>query len=209
MKGIYLANAASACCYFFVAVTGYSAYGNTVDDDVLASRPRASKGWIALANLMVLSFFLCLLFFVVVDACVDLFTASSTAVLRFSLMQRCMQVWFHVLASYQVFSHPIFDAVEIALISKIPKISSKQLLLRGICRSIYVIVVTFVAAILPFFADLMGLIGAIGFIPMTFIMPNVRTVRTLLWLSDHIILVSDSSTSDATISWLLCWLELS
>lgn len=53
MKGIYLANAASACCYFFVAVTGYSAYGNIVDDDVLASRPRASKGWIALANLMV------------------------------------------------------------------------------------------------------------------------------------------------------------
>ena len=53
MKGIYLANAASGCCYFLVAVTGYSAFGNTVDDDVLASRPRASKGWITLANLMV------------------------------------------------------------------------------------------------------------------------------------------------------------
>lgn len=53
MKGIYLANAASGCCYFFVAITGYSAFGNTVDDDVLASRPRASKGWIMLANLMV------------------------------------------------------------------------------------------------------------------------------------------------------------
>lgn len=81
-----------------------------------------------------------------------------------------------MLASYQVFSHPIFDAVEIALMSKSPKITSKKRLLRGICRSIYVVVVTFVAATLPFFADLMGLIGAIGFIPMTFIMPNVRSL---------------------------------
>eukprot|EP00892_Ulva_mutabilis_P009858 jgi/Ulvmu1/7244/UM035_0031.1 len=134
MKGVYLANAASAFCYWFVAITGYSAYGNAVDDDVLASRPRASKGWIMLANLM---------------------------------------VWFHVLASYQIFSHPIYDAVESALIAKSPQASSRPLVLRVVWRSAYVIMITFAAAVLPFFADLMGLIGAIGFIPMTFIMPNV------------------------------------
>lgn len=85
-----------------------------------------------------------------------------------------MQVWVHVLASYQVFSHPIFDAVETAVLSKRSPTTTKRLVLRGTGRSMYVVLVTFVAAILPFFADLMGLIGAVGFIPMTFVMPNVR-----------------------------------
>lgn len=91
MKGIYLANAASACCYFFVAVTGYSAYGNTVDDDVLASRPRASKGWIALANLMVISSFVGAVLMIVLDVCiVEKRFALSTAVQRsFSCSHVC------------------------------------------------------------------------------------------------------------------------
>lgn len=85
-----------------------------------------------------------------------------------------MQVWFHVLASYQVFSHPVYDVVETAIMSKHPRLALQPLIVRGTWRLLYVVIITFVAAILPFFADLMGLIGAIGFIPMTFIMPNVR-----------------------------------
>lgn len=45
--------------------------------------------------------------------------------------------------------------------------------MRAVIRSIYVVLVTFVAICLPFFADLMGLIGAIGFTPMTFVLPCV------------------------------------
>ena len=45
--------------------------------------------------------------------------------------------------------------------------------MRAVVRSIYVVLVTIVAICLPFFADLMGLIGALGFTPMTFILPCV------------------------------------
>ena len=45
--------------------------------------------------------------------------------------------------------------------------------MRAVVRSLYVIMTTFVAICIPFFADLMGLIGAAGFTPMTFILPCV------------------------------------
>lgn len=46
-------------------------------------------------------------------------------------------------------------------------------------RTCYVLWVTIVAASFPFFGEIVGLIGAIGFVPMTFIMPHV------LWLIYH------------------------
>ena len=45
--------------------------------------------------------------------------------------------------------------------------------MRAVVRSLYVVMTTFVAICIPFFADLMGLIGAAGFTPMTFILPCV------------------------------------
>jgi amino acid permease len=86
----------------------------------------------------------------------------------------CVQVWLHVLASYQVFSHPIFEAVETWLAPRAKNVS--RLTLRIVWRSLYVLLVTLVAASFPFFGEIVGLIGAIGFVPMTFIMPHV------LWL---------------------------
>ena len=52
--------------------------------------------------------------------------------------------------------------------------------MRGIVRSLYVALTTFVAICLPFFADLMGLIGAAGFTPMTFILPCVFWLKVCL-----------------------------
>ena len=42
---------------------------------------------------------------------------------------------------------------------------------RLISRSLSVIIATIFAAMLPFFGDLMALIGALGFVPLDFIMP--------------------------------------
>jgi amino acid permease len=134
--GITLANIICAFCYFFVAISGYSSYGNTVADDVLASYPRPAQAWVGIANFM---------------------------------------VWLHVLASYQVFSHPIFDAVESILAYRFPKVPI--LVVRLVWRTGYVLWVTVIAASFPFFGEIVGLIGAAGFIPMTFIMPHV------LWLA--------------------------
>ena len=73
----------------------------------------------------------------------------------------------------QVFSQPIFEAFETPLRDQFAAIEKRPLLLRAVGRTIYVIIITVIAAAIPFFQDLMGLIGAIGFIPMTFVMPCV------------------------------------
>lgn len=85
-------------------------------------------------------------------------------------------VWLHVLASYQVFSHPIFESVETAVSWRVQKFS--PVLIRAVWRTCYVLWITIVAASFPFFGEIVGLIGSIGFIPMTFIMPHVLWVTS-------------------------------
>jgi amino acid permease len=91
-----------------------------------------------------------------------------------------MMVWLHVLAAYQVFSQPIFEALEKGLAKVFERrprqdawLSSHGWVSRAIVRVTYVMIITLVAATLPFFTDLMGLIGAVGFIPMTFVVPAI------------------------------------
>ncbi|MCL7029546.1 hypothetical protein MKW94_003339 [Papaver nudicaule] len=49
--------------------------------------------------------------------------------------------------------------------------SKRNLIPRLLLRSLYMIVCAFVAAMLPFFGDINGVVGAIGFIPLDFILP--------------------------------------
>lgn len=76
-------------------------------------------------------------------------------------------------AVLQIFAQPVFENVETFMTERQLWPSSKPWLMRAVVRSLYVALTTFVAICLPFFADLMGLIGAAGFTPMTFILPCV------------------------------------
>lgn len=49
--------------------------------------------------------------------------------------------------------------------------SKRNLIPRIILRSVYMIFCGFMAAMLPFFGDINGIVGAIGFIPLDFILP--------------------------------------
>lgn len=49
--------------------------------------------------------------------------------------------------------------------------AKRNLIPRLILRSLYVIFCGFMAAMLPFFGDISGVVGAIGFIPLDFILP--------------------------------------
>eukprot|EP01023_Acetabularia_acetabulum_P058183 TRINITY_DN6838_c0_g2_i3.p1 TRINITY_DN6838_c0_g2~~TRINITY_DN6838_c0_g2_i3.p1 ORF type:complete len:488 (-),score=64.93 TRINITY_DN6838_c0_g2_i3:164-1549(-) len=85
-------------------------------------------------------------------------------------------VLIHILASYQVYSQPVFEAMEHNIQWSLFGANSK-IFQRLVLRSTYVVGTCFVACTLPFFGDLMGFFGAIGFTPMTFVMPSV------LWLA--------------------------
>lgn len=84
-----------------------------------------------------------------------------------------IMVWLHVVASFQVFTQPIFEALETPLAKQFDIVDRHRVVLRLLWRSTYVVLVTLIAVALPFFTDLMGLIGALGFIPMTFVVPCV------------------------------------
>ena len=49
--------------------------------------------------------------------------------------------------------------------------SRRNLIPRIVLRTLYMIFCGFMAAMLPFFGDINGIVGAIGFIPLDFILP--------------------------------------
>lgn len=75
--------------------------------------------------------------------------------------------------------------------------SKRNLIPRIILRSIYVIFCGFIAAMIPFFGDINGVAGAIGFIPLDFVLPmllyNITYKPTkssvVYWINNSIIVV--------------------
>ena len=88
-------------------------------------------------------------------------------------------VIIHLVAAYQVWSQPHFALVEEWVEHRLCKdvqnrslrYLTRGLPLRLVYRSFYVVVVTFLAVLLPFFQSILGFVGAIGFWPMTVFFP--------------------------------------
>ncbi|XP_022980989.1 amino acid permease 3-like [Cucurbita maxima] len=92
----------------------------------------------------------------------------------------------HLVGAYQVMSQPIFSFIEKFVSNRFPdsqfinkdmKIpipgfrSLKLKLFRMVWRTIFVIVTTLISMLVPFFNDVTGLLGAIGFWPLTVYFP--------------------------------------
>ena len=135
-------------------------------------------------------------------------------------------VVLHVIASYQVYSFPIYDLLEIELdrvanpalahsldpespcpASAVSDDKSKDVkdgwfsrflrllgprVRRQIIRLVYICSTCLIACMIPFFDDLMGLIGALGATPTTFVIP------CLLWLTIK-------RPAPFSFHWCLCW----
>lgn len=75
--------------------------------------------------------------------------------------------------------------------------SKRNLIPRLILRSLYVIFCGFFAAMLPFFGDISAVVGAIGFIPLDFVLPMLLYNMThkptksswAYWVNNSIIVV--------------------
>ena len=83
-------------------------------------------------------------------------------------------VVIHVAAAYQVYTQPVFDMVELAVSKKLKRPVGP--FIRVLWRTFYVVLLTVIAILIPFFGSLMGLVGAIGITPTTFLLP------CLLWV---------------------------
>ncbi|KAI7844982.1 hypothetical protein COHA_001348 [Chlorella ohadii] len=82
-------------------------------------------------------------------------------------------VLIHVLAAYQVYSQPVFYLVESWIHDhpKIPLTCHNPFPARIAFRALYAVVACFISVLLPFFWDMVGLVGALGFWPTTVIFP--------------------------------------
>ena len=96
-----------------------------------------------------------------------------------------------------MYSQPTFGVIEgRASDPTLGRFSFRNLIPRLTLRGFYVALATFVAALLLFFADINGLIGAFGFTPLEFILPmllyNIAfkpSRRSLIFLINALIIV--------------------
>lgn len=112
----------------------------------------------------------------------------------------------HLVGAYQVYVQPIFSFVEkTAAIKfpdsdfvnkeiKVPIIGFKINLFRLVWRTFFVVLTTVISMLLPFFNDIVGLIGAIGFWPLTVYFPvemyivQMRIPKwSIKWISLHML----------------------
>jgi len=89
----------------------------------------------------------------------------------------------HLVGAYQVFSQPIFAFVEKGVTQKCPNLERelkipipgfppyKLKMFRLVWRTLYVLFTTLVSMLIPFFNDVLGVIGALGFWPLNVYFP--------------------------------------
>lgn len=72
----------------------------------------------------------------------------------------------------QIYLQPTNEVLEkVVSDPKSKQFSPRNVVPRLIGRSIFVALATTIAAMLPFFGDIMGIIGAFGFLPLDFVLP--------------------------------------
>ncbi|CAA3014083.1 amino acid permease 3-like [Olea europaea subsp. europaea] len=92
----------------------------------------------------------------------------------------------HLVGAYQVYSQPLFAFVEKSALEWFPnsKFITKEIqvpipgykplklnLFRLVWRTIFVIITTIISMLMPFFNDVVGILGAFGFWPLTVYFP--------------------------------------
>lgn len=110
----------------------------------------------------------------------------------------CIFIVTYVIYIYQVYSQVAYEIMEKKSADVNQGMFSKRNLIpRLILRTLYVIVCGFFAAMLPFFGDINGVVGAVGFIPLDFVLPMLLYNMTYkptkssaaYWINNSIIVV--------------------
>lgn len=85
-------------------------------------------------------------------------------------------VFIQVIVSFQVYASPIFEAFD-TWFGDERVWSIKNILFRFVYRTIFVAVLAFVAALLPFFGDFVALIGSLSVLPLAFCLTLLMYVK--------------------------------
>eukprot|EP01018_Ginkgo_biloba_P004409 Gb_41062 [translate_table: standard] len=164
-KGLCMCYGVILVTFYSVAVTGYWAFGNKAQANILKSLAPDEGPSLAPTWLLGLS-------------------------VIFILLQ--------LLAIALVYSQVAYEIMEKNSANvKMGMFSLRNLLPRLFLRSLYIAFCAFFAAMLPFFGDINAVVGAIGFIPLDFILPmllynisfNPSRGSLIFWVNNSIMVV--------------------
>ncbi|KAL6609459.1 hypothetical protein ACP70R_039428 [Stipagrostis hirtigluma subsp. patula] len=141
VKALALCYAVAFFTFYFPAITGYWAFGNEVQSNVLQSLMPDSGPSLAPTWLLGL-------------------------VVVLVLLQLLAIALVYSQVAYEIMEKSSADAAR-------GRFSGRNLAPRVALRTAYVAVCAFVAAMLPFFGDIVGVVGAVGFVPLDFVLPVV------------------------------------
>ncbi|KAL8459465.1 hypothetical protein ACS0TY_036815 [Phlomoides rotata] len=169
-KATFISIAASTVFFMLCACSGYAAFGDTSPGNLLTGFGFYNPYW--------------------------LLNIANVAIV------------IHLVGAYQVYCQPLFAFVEksahnqfpdckfinIELTVPIPGLKAIKLnLFRLIWRTTFVIIITLISMLMPFFNDVVGLLGAIGFWPLTVYFPvemYIRQNKIEKWSAKWIVLQS-------------------
>lgn len=93
-----------------------------------------------------------------------------------------------VVGCYQIYCRPTYEFVEVRFMDmNKPPMALRNVISRLIITTIYISLVTLIAAMIPFFGNFAALVGAIGFTPLDFILPallylTAKRPRAWVWV---------------------------
>ncbi|CAM6085551.1 unnamed protein product [Calypogeia fissa] len=118
------------------------------------------------------------------EVCGNILTCFTSPYWLVNFANTCVII--HLVGAYQVFTQPVFSAVETAVQNRFPdnrvintgfliRLPGRLVLdlniLRATWRTVYVIITTLISMVLPFFNDILGILGALAFWPLTIYFP--------------------------------------
>ena len=138
-KALVLCYAVVFFTFYLPAITGYWAFGNQVQSNVLQSLmpdegPSLAPTWLL----------------------------GLTVVLVLLQLLAIALVYSQV--AYEIMEKSSADAAQ-------DRFSRRNLVPRLLLRTLYLAFCALMAAMLPFFGDIVGVVGAVGFIPLDFVLP--------------------------------------
>ncbi|XP_050365570.1 GABA transporter 1-like [Argentina anserina] len=105
---------------------------------------------------------------------------SSLTVPQWTIVMANIFAVIQISGCFQIYCRPTYAFFEERLLSSETATGRESLrnkLVRLVCTSLYMLLITLVAAAMPFFADFVSICGAIGFTPLDFVFPAMAYLK--------------------------------
>ncbi|XVE73004.1 hypothetical protein DITRI_Ditri11bG0083500 [Diplodiscus trichospermus] len=109
---------------------------------------------------------------------VEPYIVASLTVPKWTIVMANIFAVIQISGCYQIYCRPTYAYFEERMLSNRKNSSTlRNPLVRLMFTSIYIVVITLVAAAMPFFVDFVSICGAIGFTPLDFVFPALAFLK--------------------------------